>query len=367
MDCIPCTWYGSLPFTLFFPSQARTTLRAFKAYQREDGEVPFALGMMGELPDLATPEYTHQVSLNATCYVDLVDRLWLRTGDRGVIREFWDSLKRANTFTMGLRRGPGAVIGMPERGGMEWFEWGEWAGLATHMGGLRLAHLRHLERMAREIGDEEYAKQCRAWLDDGSRAMEEVLWAGSYYLNFYEPETGKKSDAVMGYQLDGEWSSRFHGDPGVFRSDRVATTLQTIRDRNVALTPKMGAANFASPSGGPLPSTDKVAMYGQYSMFTPEVLMLAMTYVQAGERDFGLEMARKFWQNIVIEQRHPWDGPNVIRGDTGQRTYGTDYSQNMFLWTLPAVVMGEDLATFCGPGHLVDRILRAGAGSAATT
>ncbi len=43
------------------------------------------------------------------------------------------------------------------------------------------------------------------------------MWTGEYYLNFYEPETGKKSDDVMGYQLDGEWAARYHGLPGVFR------------------------------------------------------------------------------------------------------------------------------------------------------
>ena len=202
--CIPCDWYGNLPVVYFFPELAWTTLRAFKQYQREDGEVPFSIGKIGDLPDLATPRYYWQVSLNGTCYVDLVDRLWQRTGDDTVLHEFYDSVKRCNTFTMNLCQGPGGVISMPEVGGMEWFEHGEWAGMATHMGGLRLAQLRMVERMAEAVGDTEYAGQCREWFADGSRAMEEEMWTGGYYLNFYEKETGKKSDDVMGYQLDGQ-------------------------------------------------------------------------------------------------------------------------------------------------------------------
>ena len=135
-----------------------------------------------------------------------------------VLREFYDSVKKSNTLTMNLRQGPGGVISMPEGNkGMEWFELGEWAGMCTHLGGMHLAQLRIMERMARHMGDEAYAKQCQAWLENGSRAMEEEMWAGSYYLNFYEKETGKKSDDVMSCQLDGEWTAKFHGLPGVFQ------------------------------------------------------------------------------------------------------------------------------------------------------
>ena len=84
-----------------------------------------------------------------------------------------------------------------------------------------------VERMARVVGDTEYVKQCQAWLEEGTKAMEEDMWAGSYYLNFYEKETGKKSDDVMGYQLDGEWASVYHGLGGVVRPERAKLTLET--------------------------------------------------------------------------------------------------------------------------------------------
>lgn len=96
--------------------------------------------------------------------------------------------------------------------------------------------------------------------------MEDEMWAGKYYLNFYEPETGKKSDDVMGYQLDGQWAALFHGLPGVFSADRVETTLETIKRCNVALTPKVGAANFCRPDGSPVTAIAKVAAYGTYAI-----------------------------------------------------------------------------------------------------
>jgi uncharacterized protein (DUF608 family) len=363
MACIPCDWYGNLPVVFFFPELARQTLRLFKEYQRADGEIPFALGAIAHLPDMATPEYYWQVSLNGMCYIDMVDRLWQRTGDDSVLREFYPSVKRCNSFTMGLRKGPGGPISMPEIGGMEWFEFGEWAGMAAHMGGLRLAELRMMKRMAEAMQDQAYAGACQDWLSDGSRAMEEELWAGSYYLNFFEKETGKRSDDVMGFQLDGEWAARYHGLPGVFRPDRIPLVLDTIRRCNIALAPEVGAVNFARPDGSPLPEDSQVAIYGRYTMFVPELVLLAMTFLLEGEREYGLELIRKHWENLCLRQGHTWDLPNMVRGDTGQRGFGTDYYQDMMLWALPAAIAGQDLKASCAAGGLIQRVIQAGAGA----
>ena len=85
-----------------------------------------------------------------------------------------------------------------------------------------------------------------------------------------------------------------------------------------------------------------------------------MTYIYAGEKDFGLEMARKHWANFFLAHRHPWDMANIVRGDTGKRLFGTDYYQDMMLWALPAALHGQDLRASVGEGGLIDRILAAG-------
>jgi hypothetical protein len=50
-----------------------------------------------------------------------------------------------------------------------------------------------------------------------------------------------------------------------------------------------------------------------------------------------------------------------MRGDedTGERTSGADYSQDMMLWSLPAAVKGKDFTAPTKPGGLVDRVIRA--------
>jgi len=361
LGCIPCDWYGNLPIVFFFPDLALSNIRSYKRYQRDDGAAPFWLGILGDLPDFITTSYEWQISLNGTCYVDMVDRVWQSSGDDRILHEFYDSVKKCNTMTMNLREGPGGVISMPEGNkGMEWFEHGEWAGMCAHLGGLHLAQLKIMRRMAERIGDQPYVDRCTAWLNDGSAAMESQLWTGKYYLNFYEKETGRRSDDVMAYQLDGEWASRFHGLGHVFQPERIDTTLSTIRSCNIALTPEVGAVNFARPDGRPLQSASGVASYGVYAMFPAEVLVLAMTYMYAGQQDVGLELARRHWETLVLRQGHGWDMPNIVRGDTGERVYGTDYYQSMMLWALPPALKGQDIHDACAPGSIVDRVLRAG-------
>ena len=359
IECIPCTWYGNFPIVYLFPELAKSTLYGYRHYMKPDGEIPFIIGSWG-LPNMANPAYTWQVSLNGPCFVHLVDRLWQRTGDEGVLEEFYPTVKKNTIYTMNLRPTPEGPISMPsDNRGMEWFEWGEWMGMATHLGGIRLASLQSSLSMAEAMGDRDFVQQCKTWLQNGQDAMENKMWTGSYYLNFYEEKINKKSTAVMGYQLDGEWASKSLGYEGVFRQDRVPVVLDKIRQCNVAAS-GCGAINFATPDGKPLSSDDKIAEFGNQSMFLPEVMILAMTYMYAGEKDFGMNMLEDTLQQVLLNNGRMWDLPNTILGNTCDRQFGTDYYQNGMLWTIPAAIAGQDLMSLCRKDQLVDRMLKVG-------
>jgi hypothetical protein len=49
----------------------------------------------------------------------------------------------------------------------------------------------------------------------------------------------------------------------------------------------------------------------------------------------------------------------MLRADTGDLLFGTHYVQNMMLWALPCALEGKNIATFCAPDGLVDRIIQA--------
>lgn len=373
IECIPCSFYGNLPLVYFFPHAALSTLRGYKAYQFEDGRPPWIFGgctatIPGNRPpyELALPDKGYQTVLNGACYIVMADRYWQVTHDDTFLLEFYVSLKRCNDFSMNLRPAYGLsqVVAMPTPGtdsnplgDTEWFEAPEpgWKGYVTHAGGVRMAQVAIMRRMAEKVGDAQYVLRCDEWLRAGAEALDKYLWSGSYYLNFHEPETGTQSDLVFGYQLDGQWIANGHGVPGVFPDARVRTTLETLRRANCAIS-QSGAVNYASADGTPA----KVGGYGTYSYFPPELFMLAMTYMYAGDKEFGLHLLHKCLSNLM-RWGYVWDGINIIRGDmdTGQRAFGADYYQDMMLWAVPAALGGEPLSGPCQPGGIVARMLEA--------
>ena len=386
IECIPCSFYGNVPVVYFFPELALSTLRGYKAYQYPNGAAPWVFGgctsgaaegyKATDGTEMAIPSPGYQTTLNGPCYVDMVDRYWLQSGSRDdVLKEFYPSLKKNTIYTMNLRSGPDGIVSVPEGdrnptqphgrpgAGLDWFEGNGWFGITPHVGGIHLAQLRMVRRMAERVGDHEFAEQCEKWFEQGSASMENKLWTGKYYLSYYEPESGKKSDLVFGYQLDGDWMCLYHGLPGVFRTDRAKTTLETIERTCMAIAP-YGAANFANPDGTVAQSEKFMAEgwgldYGSYGYFPPEVWMLAATYVYQGKREVGLNLAKNCMWGIV-KYGYTWTQPNIVNGSTGKRVYGSDYYQNLMLWALPAAIEGKDVGQACAPGALVDKVIKAG-------
>jgi uncharacterized protein (DUF608 family) len=377
MEPVPDTFYANAPLVFFFPDLALSTLRGYKAYQFSSGAAVWIWGgvvgsstggyEMTAGTEMAMPTPGYQTTTNGPCYVDMVDRYLRRTGDAAVLREFYPSVKANTIYTMRLRKEDGAdgIVSVPSGNvdpqnprlkpgyHLEWFENSLWFGMTAHVGGIHLANLKMAERMAEAAGDREFAAQCREWFRQGSASLEEKLWTGNYYLTYHDPRAGKASDDVFAYQLDGEWMARFHGLPHVFRQDRIPLALAAVRKACIDKWP-FGAVNLARPDG----TLSQAAGYGPNAYFTPELFMLAMTYIYAGQRELGLELARRCVRSLNIENLLTWNQPNVMRADTGDMLFRSHYVQNMMLWALPAALAGQDIAGFCGKGGLVDRILR---------
>jgi uncharacterized protein (DUF608 family) len=254
------------------------------------------------------------------------------------------------------------VVSMPTGNiGTEWFEHCEWVGITAHVGALHLAQLRIAERMADKAGDKEFRDMCRGWFEAGSKSMEEKLWNGRYYLNFFESTTGKKSDMIFSYQLDGEWITDFHGLPYCLPEKRVKKVLETVKQVNGPLS-EIGALSFVQADGKPAFGGQGVmkSFYDPYDFFVPELLMLSMNYMYEGQRDFGTEWARRCMESIVCKHAYTWDMPNMIRGDSGKVAFGKDYYQMMMLWSLPAALAGEDMGGPLKSKGVVSRMIQAG-------
>lgn len=358
IENIPSSLFGNLPVVYFFPDLVLSTLRGYKHYQWPDGQVVW---MFGAKAEFTAPVRPYQVASSDICVIEILDKMWLCTGNDDLLKEFYDGCKRATIHAMNIRPdyGDKQVISMAA-GDKDW-EWVECVplyGLDSHVGGIRLAQLRMVKRMAEKMGDVEFAKQCDTWLEAGSKAMEEYLWAGSYYRLYNEFKSGKKSDIVMGCQLDGQWIAQFHGLPGVFPPDRVKTTLDTIARVNA--DPKLcpyGMKIFANADGSK--AQGDFALWGDTGTYSALGFMLGMTYIYNGQQAFGEDLLRRAMDYVVVRNGYTWDFPLLWQVDTGKRVYGSDYYQNMILWSVPAVMANQDLAGPCKPGGLVSRMLEA--------
>jgi uncharacterized protein (DUF608 family) len=212
------------------------------------------------------------------------------------------------------------------------------------------------QKVAEKVGDGEFARQCRDWIDAGTNSMETKMWSDTIYLDFLYTGTGKKSDTVHAFQLDGEYLTSSHGLPGVFRPDRVKTALETIKRLNVGLA-RHGALALVKPDGTRV-RRDAVIV---------GVLMLAMNYMYHDHRKFGDKVARSMWEGFVCEHGLTWDQATEYNTDTGnrigegpnERPAGHDYNNAMILWALPAALEGKDLSAPAQPSGLMDRVVRA--------
>jgi len=366
IECIPCSFYGNLPLVYFFPEAALSTLRAYKAYQFPSGQAPWVFGgvtVRTSPYELTLPSQGYavkpQTTLDGACYLEMVDKLWQCSGNDAVLQEFYESIKKNTIFTMNLRpnAGPDGIVSMPaDNNAYDWYELCDLFGIVPHIGGVHLAQLRLAYRMAEAIGDTQFAIQCQEWLEQGSAVLEDKGWAGNYYLLFNEVETGKKSEIILAHQLDGEWIARFHGLPGVFRPERVGITLETLKRTSLAQS-KYGASVFSQPEDRPGDDWDP-GYWTLRGVHPPGTFMLAMLYLYEGQTDTGLDLAGRV-VNEIVQRGWMWDWAVVLDGSEGPRI-GTDYYQNMMLWSLPAVISGGNLKTPCQPGGLVYRVIQAG-------
>lgn len=373
--CIPCDWYGNLPLVYFFPDLARTTLRALVNFIRDDGAIPFTLGQGLDL--ITQQQHDRQRTLNGCCFVDMVDRLWLRTGDDEVVKEFYPYVKRTVDYMMSLVSGPANVI---STAGDQWYEAMAWPGMSSHVGGVRLATLRLAYRMAEKMGDKEYMNKCQTWLHQGSDLLEKHLWSKTHYMIYNDEKlaqkderlqtdqkgedfianvhegAGQKSDLVLSHQLDGEWIADLHGVASVFRKERMDAALATIKRLNAPLT-TAGLLVVVQPDGKP---TSYGARMGGLSTMPASAFITAANFIYEGDREGGLRIAHDCLREITCDQAITWDIPNILIGtkEKKQRVYGTDYYQAMSLWGLPAALSNQTIQNASAPGSLVDRIMQ---------
>lgn len=179
-------------------------------------------------------------------------REYLMSADNTFLKRNWPSIKKALEFSI-IRDGNGdGLIEISQHNTYDI----NFEGANTFVGSLYLAALRAGEEMAKDMGDEEFAKRCRKIFESGKRLTIERLWDGEYFIQEVDLKKYPKDQYEKGClsdQLFGQGWAHHVGLGYIYPPENVNKALQSVWKYNWA--PDIGPYNinhkperwFASP------------------------------------------------------------------------------------------------------------------------
>ncbi|XP_061525221.1 non-lysosomal glucosylceramidase isoform X1 [Phycodurus eques] len=181
-------------------------------------------------------------------------------------------------------------------------------GPSAYCGGLWLASLCVMCKMASLVDNEEAQQRYRDILDRGSVAFDKLLWNGRYYN--YDSSGRDLSNSVMSDQCAGQWFLRAsglgEGDFQVFPKENIRAALQTVFDLNVMSFGggQMGAVNGMRPEG----VADRSSVQSD-EVWIGVVYGLAATMIHEGMLSEGMRAAegcyRTVWERLGMAFQTP--------------------------------------------------------------
>ncbi|XP_044300731.1 non-lysosomal glucosylceramidase [Varanus komodoensis] len=229
------------------------------------------------------------------------------TGDAAYLQDMWPVCQAVMDSELRFDRDGDGLI---ENSGFADQTYDAWVvtGASAYCGGLWLAAVCVMCRMAEIMGSGEVLQKYAAILARGSAAFERLLWNGKYYN--YDSGGGPSSDSVMADQLAGQWFLRAcglgEGESEVFPRSHVLSALRTIFELNVLgfAGGTMGAVNGMRPSG--VPDTSSVQ---SDEVWVGVVYALAATMIQEGLVQEGFRTAegcyRTVWERLGMAFQTP--------------------------------------------------------------
>ncbi|KAL2079270.1 hypothetical protein ACEWY4_025014 [Coilia grayii] len=181
-------------------------------------------------------------------------------------------------------------------------------GPSAYCGGLWLASVCVMCKMARVLGSEDVYQRYRDVLDRGSAAFDKLLWNGQYYN--YDSSGRDLSNSVMSDQCAGHWFLRASGlgdgEFQAFPQHKIRSALKSVFDLNVMkfASGQMGAVNGMRPEGVP----DRSSVQSD-EVWVGVVYGLAATMIHEGMLEEGLQTAegcyRAVWERLGMAFQTP--------------------------------------------------------------
>ena len=213
--------------------------------------------------------------------------------------------------------------------------------------------------MATAMNDSEFAAECTDWLGRGKAAYQEKLWTGEYYRLWHDPENtsgeGPDCDISLDNQLMAQWCVKITCLPDILPAEQVQSALGAVKRLNMAAT-EHGLVIGVNPDGARHISKSDPDKHPRIlpnyehrrQVFVGENLCAAMSFIYHGQRETGLEIARRLYEAVALTRRSPWKQYCMIDADTGLPVWGEDYYSNMVIWALPMTCTNQNITEFAG-------------------
>ena len=244
--------------------------------------------------------------------------------------------------------------------GMQPQTWdGYFHGPNTMVGSLYLAALRAGEEMAREMGDEAFAKHCREIFESGSRLTTECLWDGEYFIQLVDLEKHKKGQYGKGCNSDqvfGQGWAHHVGLGYLYPDGYVKQALQSVWKYNWA--PDVGPQHAAHPPFRSFANSGEAGLFTCTWPKSPNMDKLSILGGPPAEVFTGIEYqvaGNMVWEGLLTEALAICHGVDERyqppkRNPFNEVEAGNHYSRAMASWGVFTALAGYE---YHGPkGHL---------------
>uniref|UniRef100_A0A8C0U3X6 Non-lysosomal glucosylceramidase n=2 Tax=Cyanistes caeruleus TaxID=156563 RepID=A0A8C0U3X6_CYACU len=220
--------------------------------------------------------------------------------------------------------------GLIENGGFADQTYDAWVvhGASAYCGGLWLAAVCMMCKMAEVLGDTEIQQKYLDILNKGKEAFERMLWNGKYYN--YDSSGSDTSSSIMSDQCAGQWFLGVCGlDHEVFPKSHVLSALKTIFEKNVLSFAggTMGAVNGMRPDG--VPDTSSVQ---SSEVWVGVVYSLAATMIQEGMVEEGFRTAEGCYRTVWERLGMAFQTPEAYREKKVYRSLA--YMRPLSIWSM---------------------------------
>ena len=201
-----------------------------------------------------------------------------------------------------------------------------WFGEISWLSSLYLAALRAGEEMAKEMGDDAFAKQCRGIFEQGRRNVDEKLFNGEYYFHQADAGHAKTVGSHDGCEIDQVFGQSWAWQVGLGRildETKAKTALRSLWRNN--FTPDVGPYRaaykpgrwYAMPGEGGLlmcswPHGDGKRVTTGFDFYFNECMngfeyQAAWHMVAEGMVQEGLAVTRMVHDRYHGSRRNPWN------------------------------------------------------------